>query len=84
MKYVVIAEYADAKITIETNDIEVLFIEAERHIGCDRMCVCDGFTGEVLMHTGDESYCTKEFALMAIDWLKVHYWGDLVSVTLAM
>lgn len=82
MKYVVIAEYADAKITTETNDMEVLFLEAERHRGCDHLCICSGETGEVLMHTGDESYCTDEFALMATGWLMAHYWGDLVSAAL--
>ena len=46
MKYVVIAEYADAKVTTETNDIEVLFLEAERNRGCDHLCICDGITGE--------------------------------------
>ena len=84
MKYVVIAEYADAKITTETNDIEVLFLEAERHRGCDHLCICDGSTGEVLMHTGDEPYCTDEFALMAMGWLMAQHWGDLVNATLAM
>lgn len=76
MKYVVIAEYADAKITTETNDIEVLFLEAERHRGCDHLCICDGSTGEVLMHTGDEPYCTDEFALMAMGWLMAQHWGE--------
>jgi hypothetical protein len=36
------------------------------------------------MHTGDEPYCTDEFALMATGWLMAQYWGDLVSATLAM
>lgn len=76
MKYVVIAEYANAKITVETNDIEVLFNEAEQHRGCDHLCICDGSTGEVLMHTGDEPYCTDEFALMALGWLMMNNWGE--------
>lgn len=76
MKYVVIAEYVDAKITTETNDIEVLFLEAERHRGCCHLCICDESTGEVLMHTGDEFYCTDEFALMAMGWLMTHQWEE--------
>ena len=76
MKYVVIAEYANAKITVETNDVEVLFNEAEQHRGCDHLCICDGSTGEVLMHTGDEPYCTDEFALTAMGWLMMNNWGE--------
>lgn len=76
MKYVVMAEYANAKITVETNDVEVLFNEAEQHRGCDHLCICDGATGEVLMHTGDEPYCTDEFALMALGWLMMNNWGE--------
>lgn len=76
MKYVVIAEYANAKITVETNEVEVLFNEAEQHRGCDHLCICDGSTGEVLMHTGDEPYCTDEFALMALGWLMMNNWGE--------
>ena len=76
MKYVVMAEYENAKVTVETNDVEVLFIEAERHRGCPHLCICDGFTGEVLMHTGDEPYCTDEFALMALGWLMMNNWGE--------
>ena len=76
MKYVVIAEYANAKITVETNEVEVLFNEAEQHRGCDHLCICDGSTGEVLMHTGDEPYCTDEFVLMALGWLMMNNWGE--------
>ena len=76
MKYVVMAEYANAKVTVETNDVEVLFNEAEQHRGCDHLCICDGSTGEVLMHTGDEPYCTDEFALMALGWLMMNNWGE--------
>ena len=76
MKYVVMAEYANAKVTVETNDVEVLFNEAEQHRGCDHLCICDGATGEVLMHTGDEPYCTDEFALMALGWLMMNNWGE--------
>ncbi len=68
MKYAVIAEYSDAKVTVETNDVEVMFLEVGQHQDCNHLCVCDGTTGEVLMHTGDEPYCTDEFALMQLGW----------------
>jgi hypothetical protein len=68
MKYAVIAEYNDAKVTVETNDVEVMFLEIGQRQDCNHLCVCDGTTGEVLMHTGDEPYCTDEFALMQLGW----------------
>ena len=75
MKYVVMAEYANAKITVETNDVEVLFNEVKNHQFCDHLCICSGETGEVLMHTGDEPYTTDEFALMLLGWLMTQAWG---------
>ena len=75
MKYVVMAEYDDAKVTVETNDVEILFLEAERHRECNHLCICSGETGEVLMHTGDEPYTTDEFALMLLGWLMTQAWG---------
>ena len=68
MKYVIGAEYANAKITTEVNDVDVMLNVAENHRDCNHLCVYSGETGEVLMHTGDEPYCTREFALMRLGW----------------
>lgn len=76
MKYIVIAEYVDNKITTKVNDIEELFLEAERHRDCDHLSICDVATGEVLIRTGDKPYCTEEFALTVTDWLMARHWGD--------
>lgn len=72
MKYVVIAQYTDAEVSTKTNDVEIVFLEMFNHRNCDELCVCDGETGEVLFHTGDEPYCTTEFGLMLTGWVSVH------------
>lgn len=81
MKYVIFAEYEDAKVSVETNDVEVLFAEADRHRGCPHLCIVSGETGEVLMHTGDEPYCTDEFAMMLLGWLMLQHWGEPAEIT---
>ena len=76
MKYVMMAEYANEKVTVETNDVEVLFHEVEENRVCEHLCVCDGETGEVLMCSGDEPYCTDEFALMLVGWMVMNHWDN--------
>lgn len=81
MKYVVFAEYEDANVSVETNDMEVMFAEAERHRGCPHLCIADGETGEVLMHTGSEPYCSDEFAMMWLGWMMLQHWGEPAPFT---
>ena len=40
------------------------------------VCLCNGYTGEVLCHNGDEPYCTDEMALMVLGYLCAENWGD--------
>ena len=80
MKYVVIAEYADAKITTETNDPEVAILEMiQRDMEGVHAHVVDGFTGEVLaiVNSPDgENYSTQEFALMTLGVLMAYHWEE--------
>lgn len=41
--------------------------------GCS-VCVCNGTTGEVLCHNGEEPYCTDEMGLMVAGYLAIY--GD--------
>ena len=65
------------EIVIKTNDVTYAireFLRADK-AGCDA-CLCNGYTGEVLCHNGDEPYCTDEMALMVVGYLCAEAWGD--------
>ena len=65
------------EIVIKTNDVNYAIREFLRadEAGCE-VCLCNGYTGEVLCHNGDEPYCTNEMALMVLGYLCAEAWGD--------
>lgn len=65
------------EIEIKTNDVNYAIRECLRadKAGCE-VCLCNGFTGEVLCNNGDEPYCTEEMALMILGYLCAEAWGD--------
>lgn len=65
------------EIVIKTNDVNYAIREFLRadEAGCD-VCLCNGYTGEVLCHNGDEPYCTNEMALMVLGYLCAEAWGE--------
>ena len=66
------------EIVIKTNDVSYAIREYLRadEAGCD-VCLCNGYTGEVLCHNGDEPYCTDEMALMVLGYMCAEAWGDV-------
>lgn len=77
MKYVISAEYANAKVSVETNDVHIACTEFLNRVDdCDHVCICDGFTGEVFAHTGEEPWCSDEFALILLGFLMQEAWGE--------
>ncbi|MBQ8241060.1 MAG: hypothetical protein IJZ38_09555 [Bacteroides sp.] len=68
------------EIVIKTNDVSYAIREYLRadEAGCDA-CLCNGYTGEVLCHNGDEPYCTDEMALMVLGYMCAEAWGDEVE-----
>ena len=68
------------EIVIKTNDVTYAIREYLRadEAGCE-VCLCNGYTGEVLCHNGDEPYCTDEMALMVLGYLCAENWGDEVE-----
>ena len=77
MKYAIISEFDNAKLTVETNDVYTACTEfLLRAEDASHVYICDGFTGEVLARTGDEPYCTDEMALMLLGHLMVEAWGE--------
>lgn len=77
MKYTIISEFANAKLTVETNDIRTACAEfLNRAEDADHTCVCDGTTGEVLANTGDDPYCTDEFGLILLGYLMADAWDE--------
>lgn len=48
--YTITAEYEDAVITVETNDVEVAILSLMEHANAVSTTVVDGFTGEVLAY----------------------------------
>lgn len=58
---------------IKTNDVQYAIHEMLKAIECDcQVCLCNGYTGEVLCHNGDEPYCTTEMALMVAGFLALN------------
>jgi hypothetical protein len=65
------------EITIKTNDVNYAIREFLRACEADcEACLCNGYTGEVLCHNGDEPWCTEEMALMILGYLCAEAWGD--------
>jgi hypothetical protein len=65
------------EIVIKTNDVSYAIREFLRadEAGCGA-CLCNGYTGEVLCHNGDEPWCTDEMALMILGHLCAEHWGE--------
>ena len=80
MKYIIESFYEDAKVTVETNDVEVAVLEVvlndER--GIHAHCI-DGETGEILVIVncpdGRDNYVTQQFARMTLYTLMAQFWG---------
>lgn len=65
------------EIVIKTNDVIYAIREYLRadEAGCE-VCLCNGYTGEVLCHNGDEPWCTDEMALMMLGYMCAEAWGE--------
>ena len=65
------------EIVIKTNDVTYAIREHLRacEAGCE-VCLCNGFTGEVLCHNGEEPWCTDEMALMILGYMCAEAWGE--------
>ena len=68
--YSVIITNEANRFTFETNDvreaIRAVFEVAEEN---EQVCICNGYTGEVLFHNGEEPWCTDEMALMMLGFV---------------
>ena len=75
--YNVIIHNNGNEIVIKTNDVSYAIREYLRadEAGCE-VCICNGYTGEVLCHNGDEPYCTDEMALMVLGYMCAEAWGE--------
>ena len=75
--YNVIIKNNGNEIVIKTNDVSYAIREYLRadEAGCE-VCLCNGYTGEVLCHNGDEPYCTDEMALMVLGYMCAEAWGE--------
>ena len=80
MKYVVESFYDDAKVTVETNDLETAILEMiSKDIDGVHVHCFSGETGEVLAignSPSGESYSTPEFAIMTLGVLMAQMWGE--------
>ena len=70
MKYIVESFYDDAKVTVETNDVEVAILEMISRDSDEVHAHCfSGETGEILAIVNCptcDNYITPEFALMSV------------------
>ena len=78
--YNVIIKNNGNEIVIKTNDVNYAIRECLRanEAECE-VCVCNGFTGEVLAlcgHPEGEDFATDEMALMMVGYLAEQAWGD--------
>lgn len=68
--YSVIITTEDNRFTYETNDVrEAIGAVFECDIEDAHICICNGYTGEVLYHNGEEPWCTDEMALMMLGFV---------------
>ena len=67
----------DERFTYDTNDVRKA-IETTFEVASEsaEVCICNGYTGEVLFHNGDEPYCTDEMGLMMLGFLMEQSWGE--------
>lgn len=83
MKYTVIAEYENAKVAVETNEINIALEELFDHQekGAKVMLV-DGVTGEVCVTVNDgENYIVEEWSYLILGWLMQNAWGEPAEAT---
>ena len=75
--YSVIITNETNRFTFETNDvreaIRAVFDIAEDN---EQVCICNGYTGEVLFHNGEEPWLTDEMGLMMLGYLMEEAWGE--------
>ena len=76
MKYVISVFYADAEVTVKTNDPEIAILELLRaDMNGTHAHVCNGDTGEVLaLVNHPDQFATDEFSLMILGVLMKHSW----------
>ena len=75
--YSVIITTEDNRFTYEFNDVrEAIRATFECADENPEVCICNGYTGEVLFHNGDEPYCTDEMGLMMLGFLMEESWGE--------
>ena len=75
--YSVIITTEDNRFTYETNDVrEAIRATFECADENPEVCICNGYTGEVLFHKGEEPYCTDEMGLMMLGFLMEESWDD--------
>ena len=75
--YSVIITTEDNRFTYESNDVrEAIRATFECADESSEVCICNGYTGEVLFHNGDEPYCTDEMGLMMLGFLMEESWGE--------
>lgn len=69
--YKIIAEYEDAAICVETNDVEVAILSLAEHANAISTTVVDGFTGEVLSYFSIEldPYFEPAFGLACLGYI---------------
>ena len=75
--FVINAQYEDAVITVQTNDIDIAIESLFEHTSEGAKCdLYDGFTGEVYVTTNtEEPYITEQWALTILGWLMANNWG---------
>ena len=75
--YSVIITTEDNRFTYESNDVrEAIRASFECADESSEVCICNGYTGEVLFHNGEEPYCTDEMGLMMLGFLMEESWGE--------
>ena len=75
--YSVIITSESKRFTYESNDVrEAIRASFEGADGNSEVCICNGCTGEVLFHNGEEPYCTDEMSLMMLGFLMEESWGE--------
>ena len=75
--YSVIITTEDNRFTYESNDVrEAIRATFECADESSEVCICNGYTGEVLFHNGEEPYCTDEMGLMMLGFLMEESWGE--------
>lgn len=75
--YSVIITTEDNRFTYESNDVrEAIRATFECADDSSEVCICNGYTGEVLFHNGEEPYCTDEMGLIMLGFLMEESWGE--------